>query len=287
MVHTIVLNSRNIINDGFNNKLTYSFPQSMNLDNHEVTVSAIQMFYSWFNISSNNNNNSFQYRWFNGTTYNVNIPDGFYSIEQLNAYLQNVMITNLHYMVSSATNNNVYFLSVVTNPSLYACQINSYPLSSAYATTKGWTLPSGATWTIPSITSIPSIIISSNKFTDILGIRSGTYPVTSGALNTSLIYSKTSDYCPQVSPTNSLMVRCNMVSSKYGAPNDIITSFAPNVTFGSLIDYKVSSFGYNSIYKSIFSGFTITILDQDLRDIKIIDPSIVITLLIREKSESK
>ena len=55
----IVFNQSNIVNDGQNNKLVYKFPNSVNLKDKYIAVSEISIFYSWFNIASIYQNNSF------------------------------------------------------------------------------------------------------------------------------------------------------------------------------------------------------------------------------------
>ena len=283
MPNTIILNSNNIVKDQYQNRLIYRFPQSMNLDHHEIAVASIQMYYSWFNISSQYGNNSFSYKWFDNITYSVLISDGFYTVKNLNGYLQSVMIANKHYLFDNNLRVNVYFLELVENSVSYSIQINAYPLSSTYATTKSWVLPSGASWTIPSSNSITQINILSNNFTNVIGISAGSYPVLPGTVDTSIIYSSKSSFCPQFSPVNSIVMTCSLVNSSYGNPTNIICSFSQNVSFGSMIDYKSSEFAYNDIYKSNYSDFTIVFLDQNLNPIRIIDPSMVITLLIKEK----
>ena len=255
----------------------------MNFDNHEIAVASIQMYYSWFNITQSNGNNQFSYKWFDNLTYIITIPDGFYTIPQLNGYFQSVMISNKHYLYDNNLKVNVYFLEILTNSSSYSVQINSYPLSSTYATSKNWILPSGASWTIPTTNSLSQINVLSNNFTNIIGFTSSSYPSIPSSIDTSIIYSVKSSYCPQVSPVNSLMLSCSLVNSSYGNPTNIICSFSPNVSFGSMIDYKSSEFAYNDIYKSSYNDFTITFLDQNLNPMRIIDPSMVITLLIKEK----
>ena len=62
-MRTLVLNQTNIVQDGQNNKLVYSFPNSVLFKDAYVAVSSISMYYSWFNITSAINNNTFQYSW--------------------------------------------------------------------------------------------------------------------------------------------------------------------------------------------------------------------------------
>jgi len=60
-MRTIILNQGNIVPDGQNNKLVYRFPNSVNLNDAYLAVSSVVMFYSWFNITSQYNNNVFTY----------------------------------------------------------------------------------------------------------------------------------------------------------------------------------------------------------------------------------
>ena len=280
-MNTIILNSNNIINSG-NNQFRYTFPTSKNLNGHHIALASIQLFYSWFNITASNGNNVFQYRWFDNVTYTVTIPNGFYTVPQLSAYLQSEMISRYHYLVNSSTRTNVYFLEFVTNPSLYSCQINAYPLSQAQATSNSWALPAGATWAIPAQASIANVIIINNNFQKVMGINAGSYPVV-GTVTTAQAYSKTSDFCPQVSPVNSLMMTCSMVNSPYGNPTNVIYSFAPEVQFGSLISYQINEFAWVDIASGYHNEIVLSIVDQNLQPVTIIDPSIVITLLIKPK----
>lgn len=283
MVNTIVLNSSNILKDGYNNKLVYRFPGSIDLTNCQIAVSSIQMFYSWFNITSSNNNNYFQYRWFDNITYDVNIPDGFYDIEGLNAYLQSVFKSRKHYMINNNTQTNVYFLELITNPTYYSVQLNIYGLSQAYATAQSWTLPSGATWVIPVLGDCPEFVIANNKFRDVIGIYGGIYPALGTAVTPGIIISKLSDYTPQVSPINSLIMSCSLLNSPYGSPPNILYSFGINAKFGNVIDVQPNNYAFNEIYGSIYNDFTIAFYDQNLQPIKILDPSMVVTLVIQNK----
>lgn len=283
MPNTIILNSLNLVKDQYQNRLIYKFPTSLHFDNHQIAIASIQMYYSWFNISSRYYNNTFTYTWFDNQIYTVTIPDGFYTIQTLNSYLQNIFVINKHYLVNSITRNNIYFLEFVTNVTAYSCQINAFPLSTSYATSNSWVLPSGASWTIPTSSKLCQINIGSNPFKDIIGFLSGSFPSLPGTVDTSIVYSSKSSTCPQVSPVNSLLVSCSLVNSSYGNPNNIIHSFAPNVGFGSMIDVKASEFAYSDIYKSHYTDFTLTFIDQNFQPVQIIDPSMVITLLIREK----
>ena len=283
----IILNSTNVISDNYNNTLKYNFPSGgVDLSGCEIALAGIEIYYSWFNISGNEYNNNFlSYTWFDnvgrsfGSPY---IPDGFYTIDQLNSYIQYIMLKNSFYMIDSITGNPVYFLEIVSNPQSYAIQLNCYPLSTAIATTNNWVLPSSATWSVPVSVQTPSFTIPSNNMQSLLGIKAGTYPPT---LQTAK-YSALSTSCPQVSPVNSLVVYCSLVSSPYSSPSNVVYAFSPNNTsFGSIISSKPPNMIFCDVVNGKSYDFTVRILDQNGKNVKIIDNSIVITLVIKEKDK--
>jgi hypothetical protein len=75
--------------------LTISFCAPIELTDkpYEVALIKATVWYSWFNIASYYNNNSFKY--FNGTEWkDVEIPDGNYSLDELNKFIQRILIQN-------------------------------------------------------------------------------------------------------------------------------------------------------------------------------------------------
>ena len=124
-MRTLILNQSNLVQDGYNNKFVYRFPNSVFFKDDYIAVNSITMYYSWFNITAEYGNNVFQYIW-NGVTYTINIPDGLYEVSQLNQLLQFTFIQNGHYLTLSG--QNVYFIELVANPTRYAIQINTYLL---------------------------------------------------------------------------------------------------------------------------------------------------------------
>ena len=107
----IVLNQKNLIPDGQNNKLIYKFPNSVQFKDNFIAVSSVSMYYSWFNITTAYLNNYFTYNWTKvavTTTYTITIPDGLYEITTLNDLLQFNFIEQGLYLVN-ADGQNVYY----------------------------------------------------------------------------------------------------------------------------------------------------------------------------------
>jgi hypothetical protein len=136
-----------------NNTFAYNFGRTIwTSSDTKVSLSNFSVPFSWYNISKALQNNLIGYTWFDGNTYTtpgtyggiqepifpaapdywgrffpLTIPDGYYDIPALNAFLQFSMIQNGHYMIDN-NNNYVYFLELVENPTSYRVQVNSYQL---------------------------------------------------------------------------------------------------------------------------------------------------------------
>ena len=172
----ILLTSNNIVNrDVGNNRLVYEFQQGgIQFKKKEIALGTAQLYYSWYNITSAYKNNTYSYRWTNGITYSVTMPDGNYSVAEINTYLQNIMVANTHYLVNTTSGDFRYFIEWETNETFYAVQLNEYVVPNVLPA--GFALPVGATWALPATASTPQVIIASNAFRNIIGFSAGTYP---------------------------------------------------------------------------------------------------------------
>lgn len=276
---TLVLNSSNIQSgNSYSDSWDYNFPGNASFHDEQISVSQISIYYSWRNISSTYGNNTFSYVWCDGTTTSVTIPDGYYSIDDLNAYLQSVMVSKTHYLVNSS-GQYVYYLEFVTSSTYYSVVLNSYPVPTALPT--GYSTPSGVTWSFPATAKTPQLVTTNSGFNSIIGFNSGTYP-TSQQTTT---YSKTSDVTPQVSPVNSLIVTCSLVSNNIGVPDNVIYSFSPNASYGSIINVSPPVPIWCDIKNGCYNKMTITIRDQNYNRVKFLDTQGIILLSVKKKSE--
>jgi hypothetical protein len=278
-MRTIVLNENNIVGQN-NNTLIYGFPNSVDLTGAEVAISNITMYYSWDNINSTTlQNNVFTYEWVSGTTattYQVVIPDGLYEIADINAYFQFVMINNGTYLVDSG--QNVYYAELIINPTLYAIQLNTFPVP----TTAG-SLTTPANWVgFPTTTFHPNVVFPAN-FNKIVG-----FPVNySSGLQTGSTanFSATSTTTPQVQPNSSLLIAMSGIDNKYANPSSIIYSIAPNVALGELIVEKPAQFNFNRFLSGTYNKLRIQFLGANLSPVSIRDPNMTIILVIRDSDD--
>ena len=310
-MRTLILNQSNIVPNTFNSRLEYRFPAgNIHIQKgQKLALASLQMYYSTFNITSVNQNNQFNYVWVDGTEHQVIIPNGFYTIQTLNEFLQFTMILNTHYLVNNDDSNNVYFLSLGTNASTYNVELTTfemnatdYPITAPPAA--GYSLPAGATWVVPTNNILPMFRILPNKFRDVIGFsRDGYYPTGNGnpaaqaviagvppaqtqtpAYTTNQVF--VSDVVPQVSPLSSYLLRCNLINNNYAVPNDLLYSFSPQSAFGDQFTIAPNQLIFIDLQEGQYNSFSIEFSDQDNRPVAIQDPNFVILLIISNEGDT-
>jgi hypothetical protein len=292
---TLILNSSNIVENTNNSRLVYRFPRGgFTIKDEFIAIQEISMYYSTYNISSGYGNNTLSYTWVDGSTVSITIPDGNYSFSELNDYLQFIFIQNSHYLITT-TGSYVYLLELVVNQPRYAVQVNSYVISSTIASTNSWSLPSGASWVIPTNNIVPILNITNSGFGSLIGFSTGSYPnaVISGTPPSqtqtpsySVAQSFLSTVAPQITPASSFLVYCNLVNNRAVVPNNLLFTFTPtNVQFGGLSTYQVAELVWNKAEDGQYEEFTIEFRDQLGRQVQIQDPNILITLVLKNKYE--
>ena len=295
-MRTLILNSTNIVAGTNNSILSYEFAGgNVNLKKgQKVALASLQMYYSTFNITAANKNNSFSYVWVDGLTYAVNIPDGFYDIPALNNYLHFVMVQNKHYLVTS-TGDFVYFITLGINPVRYSCQVNCFGMSVAVAAANTWVLPSGATWVIPNNFIVPELVVGTNNFGLVIGFNAGTYPnaVIAGvppAQTQTPAYTTDqeflSSFTPQVTPISSFILTCSLINNNYAVPNNLMFSFAPQGVIGEQFTVAPNQYVFIDVLPAQYNRFNIQFIDQNFRPVAIQDPNMIIQLVISEEGDN-
>jgi hypothetical protein len=287
-IYTVILNKSNIVAGTSNSVLQYKFNSSIEFKDSTVTLSALNLYNSWFNISAALSNNQFSYKWFNSAgvlnqTYTITFQDGYYSVNDMNEYVQSQLVSRGHYLQHTVDSNYVYHIEFVTNSSYYAIQMNTYAMRTSDVNyTRGVSSNTVLypAWGWPSeYTCVQVILPSTNKFYQLVGISPGTYPTVSDELNHSFL----STITPQMDPVSSLMIQCSLVNQGgFSDPSDIIYSFTNNgVPFGGMIDRQVNRDMFCRIRDGIYQSFTLKITDQNYNRVEIRDPAIVIMLNFR------
>jgi hypothetical protein len=287
-VYTVILNKTNIVPNTGNSVLLYKFNSSIEFKDASVSLSSLNIFNSWFNISASLQNNQFSYKWFNSLgvlnqTYTITFPDGYYSVNDMNEFVQSQLVTRGHYLQHTVDSNYIYHIEFVSNPSYYAIQMNIYAMRTSDANyTKGVSTNTDLypVWGWPAeFTSIQVILTSTNKFYRLIGINPGTYPTISDSNNHTYL----SAFTPTMDPVSSLMVQCSIVNQGgFSDPSDILYSFTSgNISFGGMIDKEITKDTFCRIRDGVYQNFTVKITDQDYNRVDIRDPSIVLMLNFR------
>jgi hypothetical protein len=256
-----------------NNVYRYRFPGSRYFKHTKLAVSKVSMYYSWFNITSAYNNNSYQLIFTDGggsTTYDVDMPDGYYTVSNLNTFLQSIMIANGLYLVD-ASGNFVYYAEILADATYYSVQLNVYPFPTSLPA--GYTNPNALTF--PATASAPQFIIEDNAFQQIIGFTAATIPAAISAVTVSTL----SDFTPQVTPVQSLVLRCSLINNRLSNPTDALYPFSNNgVDFGGLIESVPSQYLYLTVNDGHYEEIVLRLVDQAYNNVQINDTNIVIQL---------
>lgn len=276
----------------FPNTITIQFPYPQSYTGAEVALGSLYMFYSWYNISAQFGNNTFSYDYPNSagtfTTFTVTIPDGFYSINDLNSFFQQAQINNGTYTISGG--NNTTYLSFLANSTYYRVTFISTPVPPTGTT--GVTYPSnypgGSTG--PPTSLNPSFIILPTgagagtntrgyySFSKTLGLSPGTYP-TQG---TNTDYNFNGQFIPVIESTNNVNVTCNMVNnSSINRLNQVFYDFSPSVAFGEQIVEKPFFPLFYPVADAVYQSITLTFYDENLVPLNLQDPHINGSLIFR------
>lgn len=282
MSFTLSVTRSHITDHTNNNKFLYSFRTPVNFNNHEVKLSSIVAFNSTFNVKEGVNN-KLQYIWFDGVTYECELPSGYYTIENIQSYFYQKMYDRGHYLLTNE-NRVLIYLEILTNPTYYAVQFVAY----AYPTAEEiidqeLTIPeNGFSPDENFVSSTAQIIIpSDSEFSLLLGFEPGIYPPTIE----NATYSINSPIAPQINPISAYNVCTSLCDNLYTQRNDLIQTYVPTESYGSPYYIQFQNAEYIGVPHGTYSNFTVTILDQNYNDIKLEDPEIVITFLIREKQK--
>lgn len=276
---TQILNLNNTYNSsGQNNILNIKFSSSLNLNDYQVALANLQCYYSWNNITSDKNNNTFTYYWplGAGSFHIITLPDGMYTVSDISGFISNQMVLNGHYLLD-ADGVVVSFIEISPNRIYQRITLTITPIPSALPT--GWTNPAGIV--LPATPITPQLIIPSTNIRTTLGFNADTYP--NPAQNS--IYSINSQNIPQITDILVVNVNCNVIGSSFfnSAPNTIYT-FSPTVGFSEFISVEPQSLIWYDCLNSTFNNITIRLTDQLNRDLLMLDPTFIVSLYLRKKN---
>jgi hypothetical protein len=285
----ITINQSNVSSQ--NNIYNYTFPSgSVNFKNARVAVQSIIIPYSWLNVNGTVYNNAS----FNilmpvkiagstvVSTVNINIPSGFYTLQNINQYMQSQLIANGYYLIN-ASSQNVFYIEFVINTNLNNVQLNCYVVPTSLPT--GYSYGSTGTWGTPSVGSLPStanlvpqLQTLNNNFGLLIGFASSTnFPSSNSS---SVTVSTTSSFVPQITPVQSVYVGVSLVRNKYQNPTNVIANVPLTSSYATNIIYAPQELVFLPVLTGNFASFQVIFYDQFFNPLPIVDTNLTVNLLL-------
>jgi hypothetical protein len=287
MSFSLVLTQSNVVASSNNSIYQYNFlGGNFQMKDNEICITQATIPYSFFNVNPTYGNTitlTFPFATPVGPTI-LTLTSGFYTVNDINLWFQNYCVANKYYMINSS-GQFVYFLAFFTNTTYYQNQIVFTTLpTAAQATTLGWTVPVGATWTLPAAAANMTVAFAaSGSIAPLLGFAAGSSYTGTGVVGgdaSSVLSTQT----PVGSFVNSVILRSNLINNNVGNPTDILDSMPiANSTFGANINYSPSFAKWVSVADGTYSQFNISLFNELLQPIVAQDNRVLINLLIRKK----
>jgi hypothetical protein len=214
-----------------------------------------------------------------GIYNNVSLPNGIYSVPQINSYIENYMVTKNQYLTNTSTGAKLYYISLTASTTTFGNQFTLSPIPSSLPV--GYTAPVGFPYSASGYTSaivIPPNSVFGYNFGGLIGFSSGTYP-SSPQTTIQYFYS---DLVPNL-PVTQIIVRCNMISNGCTTPDDILDVIPiANSIYGDDVIYEPSFQKWIALKNGVYSNFFIYFQDQNYNPIPVQDPNIVVSMLIKQ-----
>lgn len=277
--YQITLNTTNYIAGTNRYRLNFPSPLDFSTNHAKLGVYQYSVYNSTYNIASKYNNNTYSIKWVNGTVYNFTIPDGYYDFSTLNQNLQFNMAKNKLYLQNTTTTNQIlYFISCYANSVQYASQIDILYVPSTLIS--GYSIPSGASWSLPTIATYPQLILS-DGLRKLFGFTTQTsFPLSQTVPTVSENVSFVSNTYPVLSPIFCYMLGCNLIHSPINPVPNVFYQIPLSASFGGLVKESTAGSAMLTVHPSKYQYIEITTYDQFLTPLVLLDPEITITLII-------
>lgn len=270
----IILNSSNY--NESSNSFIHKFLVPQEFDNRtELGLSSINVFNSFYNISSKLGNNKVTLYMPSGSSDYIStvhtITDGFYDTSSFNLLLNKICYDNGFYTIPS-TGKVTYYLNLSVSAAQYANTITTYaiPIGTEPAPSGSWLVNTGTQRTMKI------------AFSEGLGVLFGFKETTPYGASNSDVYSINSDTVPKINPASSLILTCSMIKNRgIAMPSNFLYSLGINASFGSLIVNPSHELIYNSVIKGQVTELEIKIYDENMNRVELLDNNILIVLSLK------
>jgi hypothetical protein len=286
----ITRNNAKVVNDS-SFVITPAVP--IEFTNQQIAVCSTQLFYSWGNINASKyNNHEIYFQFVNDGAFpkKITIPDGFYTVNDLENYIQ-LQFFKLGYYFTDNTGTIVYPFTMTENSVYYSTTVSfiCFPLGIP----AGWTFGPALSDGQKSINTFTFFF--NDAFGKLIGFTGGTSTYISGAnnmipSNNSVSISVNSNTTPEISPVSGIFINTNLVNSyNYNSQyNKAIYSFNDSgISYGNLISKNPANLIWFDIINGRYDELNFSFVSQDGRtNVPIKDNSgTIITLLIRNRTK--
>ena len=285
-MNVVAITGKDVVVGTNNSSYVYRFPCSVNFNDHSVALASLTMYSCYYNVTAALANNVFTVTIYPADaytyTYTITVPDGSYTVADLNSYFQYWSIENHLYLVNAA-GGYVYFASFAVNAVKYAIELQtiSCPYNGDVGTLPlGWTLPLGFP-TAPAVNASWNAVVSfpNAGMAEYFGFAVNFATAANSGNTTTLAYLST--IAPQIQPNPSLLVSITGISNKYAASPVIYSFSSAGVAFGSMISEKPNNLLWSTLNSGTYNELRVTFLGTDLRPMTLLDPSITLLLAIK------
>lgn len=267
------------------NRFRYVLPAPMDLtkNNPTMAISHYAVYNSTYNISSALGNNKYSITWVDGTTKEFVIDDGYYSFSDLNLNLQYNMASEKWFLQNTTTSSQAYyFIACQANDIQYKSEIDIFYVPSTMPS--GYSIPSGATWSLPAQPTYPQITLSTG-LQSIFGITSQSVMPASQTIQTTdtgvpknLTY--LSNTYPVLSPVFCYTLGCNLINNSVNANPTIFAQIPLTAGFGAMVTQMFSVSKMLTVNQGKYTFVEVTIYDQNLTPLVLVDPEMSLSILL-------
>jgi len=132
----------------------------------------------------------FNYQWIDGAYYTVNVPHGYYSIDDFKNLFQVAMSQNYHFVIQNNNGSKVFLINIIYDDVNSQIQIQFTPYDNTNFPASDYSSDIRATWTGqpvgtkifppnkgPGTSLVPGIRLFNNALLPALGISSNSFPI--------------------------------------------------------------------------------------------------------------
>jgi hypothetical protein len=213
MVRTqIIINKSNYIERL--DRYVYKLGQGVNLSGAKMSLLSCSVYNSVYNIKTVYKNNRIGVKWIDNVIYEFIIPDGVYSIADINDFLKFQMYEYNLYVNIKSTGKPYYFFELSENSIYYACQIVClYIPNPTEAQTLDYEKPAGATWNFPNVSRTAQLYLFTEEMGTLLGYNQLILP---DAPLFDENFEIKSQKAPEISPVQNYVMHCDCFNHQYG-----------------------------------------------------------------------